>query len=63
MTVNTAISIEIPKNVYVELQSLAKQLDLVDMLAQWAKSARQRRTWQQDLQALRDLIKKKAASA
>ncbi len=60
MTVNTAISIEIPKNVYIELQSLAQeeQLDLVDMLAQWAKSARQRRTWQQDLQTLRDLIKK-----
>ncbi len=58
MQTNSTIALEIPQSMYTELQSLAQeeQLDLLEMLAQWIKQAHQQRTWQQDLQALRDLI-------
>ncbi|MBN1877927.1 MAG: hypothetical protein JXA33_27145 [Anaerolineae bacterium] len=60
MQTNSTITLEIPQGMYTELQSLAQEeeIDLIEMLAQWVKDARKHRTWQQDLQALRDLIQK-----
>jgi len=60
MQAKSTITLEIPQSIYTELQLLAQeeQLDLIELLSQWVKSARQHHAWQHDLQELRDLIQK-----
>ena len=60
MQTNAVVALEIPQNIYTELQTLAQEedLDLVELLTRWVRLAQQQRTWQRDLQELRDLIQK-----
>lgn len=58
MDTATTMTLELPAELYNDLQSLAteEQVDLVDMLAHWTTLARQRRSWIQGWKELCTLI-------
>lgn len=56
----TMVSIELPPELYADLESLAleDQVDPVEMIAKLLASARSRRSWQRELTELRNQIER-----
>lgn len=54
------VTLELPRALYTDLQALAveKDGDLVGLLSQWVKQARQRQEWLQGWRELQALIEK-----
>ncbi|MGQ9626823.1 MAG: hypothetical protein ACUVV0_07965 [Anaerolineae bacterium] len=55
----TTVTIQLPAQLYADLQSLAKdeQVDLVEVIAHLVAMAHERRAWLRDLTALREQIR------
>jgi hypothetical protein len=54
----STVTLELPASLHADLQSLAteEQTDLVEMLSQWVKLARQRRAWIRGWKELQTLV-------